>query len=172
MLKRHVALRSVTTTQLDQDLPHNTDVDHGRSHRHSASRCISGRIAATTQYRDLPHDAQLAITVWGVAEARPLAALGGATMRLFSKKGRLKDGPQELRLAVGRAADLGWPSATPGKLPLARRPELGCALLLPSCARQFTLQSKSEPPSCLSVSHALPLPNQQPALLACSGRAA
>ena len=81
------------------------------------------------QYRDLPHDVQLAVTAWGVAEARPLAPLGGATMRLFSKKGRLKDGPQRLRLAVGRAADPGWPSATPGKLPLVKRSELGCVPL-------------------------------------------
>lgn len=79
------------------------------------------------QYRDLPHDAQLAVTVWGAAEARPLAALGGATMRLFSRKGRLKDGPQGLSLALERAADLAWPPATPAKLPLARRTELGCA---------------------------------------------
>mmetsp|Transcript_20231 Transcript_20231/g.60979 ORF Transcript_20231/g.60979 Transcript_20231/m.60979 type:complete len:864 (+) Transcript_20231:256-2847(+) len=77
------------------------------------------------KYRDLPHDAQLAVTVWGVAEARPLEALGGATMRLFSKKGRLKDGVQTLGLTLGRPADLGWPSATPGKLPLVQRSELG-----------------------------------------------
>lgn len=44
---------------------------------------------ALTQYRDLPHNAVLAVGVWGLAEARPLAPLGGATMRLFSKKARL-----------------------------------------------------------------------------------
>ena len=38
------------------------------------------------QYRDLPHNAVLAVSVWGLAEAQPLAPLGGTTMRLFSKK--------------------------------------------------------------------------------------
>lgn len=77
------------------------------------------------KYRDLPHDVQLGITVCGVAEARPRYVMGGATMRLFSKKGRLKDGPQVLQLSLGQAADMEFPSSTPGKLPLAQRDNLG-----------------------------------------------
>lgn len=77
------------------------------------------------KYRDLPHDVQLGITVYGVTEGHPRCVLGGTAMRLFSKKGRLKDGPQELRLSLGRAVDLQHPSSTPGKLPLACRDHLG-----------------------------------------------
>lgn len=88
------------------------------------------------QYRDLPHDVQLGVTVCGIAEAQPRRVLGGATMRLFSKKGRLKDGPQTLRLSLGRAADLQSPTATPGKLPLAHRDNLGWA--------EFCFQNVSE----------------------------
>ena len=43
-------------------------------------------ILLSLQYRDLPHNAVLAVSVWGLAEAQPLAPLGGTTMRLFSKK--------------------------------------------------------------------------------------
>lgn len=107
--------------------------------------------ASGAQYRDLPHDAQLAVTVWGVAEARPLEALGGATMRLFSKKGRLKDGVQTLGLTLGRPADLGWPSATPGKLPLVQRSELGCAALCSSAAFPATLPEFSGPKCNIST---------------------
>ena len=77
------------------------------------------------QYRDLAHDTQLAITVWECAEGKPRRALGGTTLRLFSKKGRLKSGRQMLRLWMGREADAGTPSGTPGKVPLAARGELG-----------------------------------------------
>ena len=81
------------------------------------------------QYRDLPHDAQLAVTVWSVREGAPPAPAGGAAMLLFSKKGRLKAGRQRVRLWPGRPADVACPSATPGKLPVAQRGELGCGLL-------------------------------------------
>lgn len=77
------------------------------------------------KYRDLGHDAQLALTVWEAREGVPRRALGGTTLRLFSKKGRLKSGVQELQLWLGRGADAGWPSATPGKVPVAQRGELG-----------------------------------------------
>jgi len=79
------------------------------------------------QYRDLPHDAQLAVTAWAVAAGAPPAPAGGAAMPLFSKKGRLKTGLQRVRLWPGRRADAACPSATPGKLPVAERGELGCA---------------------------------------------
>jgi phosphatidylinositol 3-kinase len=77
------------------------------------------------KYRDLGHDAQLALTVWEVREGVPRRVLGGATLPLFSKKGRLKTGPQDLQLWLGRAADWGWPTSTPGKVPMAQRGELG-----------------------------------------------
>ncbi len=79
------------------------------------------------QYCDLPHDAQLAVTAWAVAAGAPPAPAGGAAMPLFSKKGRLKTGLQRVRLWPGRRADAACPSATPGKLPVAERGELGCA---------------------------------------------
>ena len=82
-------------------------------------------IYTVVQYRDLAHDTQLAITVWECAEGKPKRALGGTTLRLFSKKGRLKSGRQMLRLWMGRKADGGTPSGTPGKVPLAARGELG-----------------------------------------------
>jgi phosphatidylinositol 3-kinase len=77
------------------------------------------------KYRDLGHDAQLALTVWEVREGEPRRPLGGTTLRLFSKKGRLKSGPQELQLWLGRPADTVWPSSTPGKVAMAQRGELG-----------------------------------------------
>ncbi|KAK9811578.1 hypothetical protein WJX72_006428 [[Myrmecia] bisecta] len=82
-------------------------------------------LAFPVKYRDLPQHAQLALTVWEVAEAKPLRVLGGATMRLFSKKGRLKTGPQKLRVWLGSKADAGWPPATPGKVPVKQRGEIG-----------------------------------------------
>ena len=77
------------------------------------------------QYRDLPHNAQLAVTVWGRAVAVPLTPLAGATLRLFSKRGRLKTGPQTARLWTGGPADTAWPSATPAKPPIQERGEAG-----------------------------------------------
>lgn len=77
------------------------------------------------QYCDLAQDAQLALTVWRIQLGEPVAPLGAATLRLFSKKGRLKSGRQELTLWRGREADMAWPSATPAKLPVAQRGELG-----------------------------------------------
>lgn len=78
------------------------------------------------QWRDLPVDAQLALTVWEVTVGKcgrqPRA---GATCRLFSRKGRLKGSRQMLDLHAGQAADPGWPSQTPAKSPLAQRSELG-----------------------------------------------
>lgn len=81
---------------------------------------------AAAQYCDLAQDAQLALTVWQIQEGQAQAPLGGATLRLFSKKGRLKSGRQELRLWRGREADTAWPPATPAKLPVTQRGELGC----------------------------------------------
>ena len=77
------------------------------------------------QYRDLPHTTLLAVTVWEVSEGRSLQPLGGATMRLFSKQGRLKTGLHKLALWQGQEADPAWPSSTPGKQPVSSRGELG-----------------------------------------------
>ena len=82
-------------------------------------------LAFPIKYRDLGHDAQLALTVWEVRDGVPRRPLAGTTLRLFSKKGRLKTGAQGLQLWLGRAADGGWPSTTPGKVPVAQRGELG-----------------------------------------------
>ncbi len=82
-------------------------------------------LAFPIKYRDLGHDAQLALTVWEARDGEARRPLGGTTLRLFSKKGRLKTGPQELQVWLGRAADGGWPSATPAKVPVAQRGELG-----------------------------------------------
>lgn len=73
----------------------------------------------------MPHTVQLAATVWEVTEGQPVCLLGGTTMRLFSKKGRLKTGKQRLRLWLGRQADFQWPGTTPGKCPKADRGETG-----------------------------------------------
>ncbi|KFM26153.1 Phosphatidylinositol 3-kinase, root isoform [Auxenochlorella protothecoides] len=78
-----------------------------------------------TRYRDLDHTAQLALTVWEVREGVPQRALAGATLRFFSKKGRLKTGAHTLRLWTPGPADGGWPSKTPGKVPLKERGERG-----------------------------------------------
>ena len=51
--------------------------------------------------------------------------LGGATMRLFNKRGKLKTAEHHLRLWLGKEPDLKTPSSTPGKRPLAERGELG-----------------------------------------------
>lgn len=80
------------------------------------------------QYRDLPHTTVLAVTVWEAAEGKPIRPLGGGTMRLFSKHGRLKTGTHRLHLWEGQEADPSWPSATPGKQPVQQRGEIGCVL--------------------------------------------
>ena len=63
--------------------------------------------------------------MWEVRDGEARRPLGGTTLRLFSKKGRLKTGAQELQVWLGRAADGGWPSSTPAKVPVAQRGELG-----------------------------------------------
>lgn len=95
--------------------------DRAISVMHASNDGSSG----AAQYCDLAQDAQLALTVWQIQEGQPQTPLGGATLRLFSKKGRLKSGQQELRLWAGREADMAWPSATPAKLPVAQRGEQG-----------------------------------------------
>lgn len=86
------------------------------------------------QYRDLQHNSVLAVTVWQVREGAPLQPLGGATMRLFSKQGRLKTGSHRLRLWEGQQADIAWPTTTPGKQPVGKRGEMGY------CSRTYRMQ--------------------------------
>ncbi len=75
-------------------------------------------LSFASKVRDLGPDARAALTVWEVREGwaapRPL---GGATVCLYSKKGRLKAGPRTVRLWPGARADARWPSATPGRAP-------------------------------------------------------
>ncbi|GLC43266.1 hypothetical protein PLESTF_000410600 [Pleodorina starrii] len=77
------------------------------------------------KYRDLPGDAQLAFLVVEVVEGAGEALVGSAVMPLFSKRGRLKTGPQRLRLWEGVPPCTALPSSTPGKVPLAHRDRLG-----------------------------------------------
>lgn len=69
-----------------------------------------------SQYRDLPHDAQLALTVMQLVVGEPPRVAAGTTLPLFNKKGRLKTGPRRLRLWPGREPCLRWPSSTPAKV--------------------------------------------------------
>lgn len=77
------------------------------------------------QYRDLGADSQLALTIWERTEGYAERALGGTTVRMFSKKGRLKTGRQLLKVWLDQRGDLMPSSETPGKQPLCIREEIG-----------------------------------------------
>jgi hypothetical protein len=51
-----------------------------------------------TQYRDLPADTHLSLSVYELSEGRPLLLVGSSSMPMFSKKGRLKTGQQRLQV--------------------------------------------------------------------------
>eukprot|EP00195_Chlamydomonas_chlamydogama_P005209 CAMPEP_0202907580 /NCGR_PEP_ID=MMETSP1392-20130828/43122_1 /ASSEMBLY_ACC=CAM_ASM_000868 /TAXON_ID=225041 /ORGANISM="Chlamydomonas chlamydogama, Strain SAG 11-48b" /LENGTH=284 /DNA_ID=CAMNT_0049596549 /DNA_START=57 /DNA_END=908 /DNA_ORIENTATION=- len=92
----------------------------------AVSGCIWGEwLTFCVKYRDLPHDTQLSLAVWEVSEGSPPLMVGGTTMPLFSQKGRLKSGPQRLRVWEGRPPCTAWPSTTPGKVPLSQRGRIG-----------------------------------------------
>jgi hypothetical protein len=55
------------------------------------------------QYRDLPHDSQLSLVVWEVSECAQ-ALVGSTVIPLFNRKGRLKTGPQRLKVGTKRDA--------------------------------------------------------------------
>ena len=77
------------------------------------------------QWRDLPADAQLALTVWEVTVGEcGRHAKAGSACSLFSRKGRLKSAHHSIDLHVG-GADASSPIQTPAKVPLAQRGELG-----------------------------------------------
>jgi phosphatidylinositol 3-kinase len=78
------------------------------------------------KYRDLNPTAQFAITVKEIREGEEQpTVLGGSTMRLFSKKGRLKAGNHTLKLWLGQQGDITYPSSTPGKIPVSERGHAG-----------------------------------------------
>jgi phosphatidylinositol 3-kinase len=52
------------------------------------------------QYRDLPADTYLVVSLYEVAEGCPLLLVGSTSMPMFSKKGRLKTGQQRLQVGV------------------------------------------------------------------------
>eukprot|EP00898_Chlorokybus_atmophyticus_P004964 jgi/Chlat1/5469/Chrsp36S05427 len=74
--------------------------------------------------RDLPANAQLALTVWNVAHPRCAKAAGGTIQRLFSKANQLKAGRRKLRVWLGCAADGSLDTSTPGKVPKKERGEI------------------------------------------------
>lgn len=52
------------------------------------------------QYRDLPHDTQLSLVIWEMSETAKQELVGSTVMPLFSRKGRLKTGPQHLKVRL------------------------------------------------------------------------
>eukprot|EP00198_Chlamydomonas_reinhardtii_P000296 XP_001689631.1 VPS34-like PI-3-kinase [Chlamydomonas reinhardtii] len=77
------------------------------------------------KYRDLPPDAQLVLVLVEAAEGRREALVGSSVTPLFSKRGRLKTGPQRLAVWEGAPPCTQFPTSTPGKVPLAHRDRLG-----------------------------------------------
>ncbi len=82
----------------------------------ATARWWESPIPLILKVRDLPPSAVVALTVWGVPEVGDDVAMGGATLPLFSREGRLKGGRYRLRLHKGCVAEGGDPSATPGSL--------------------------------------------------------
>ncbi|GAA6011669.1 hypothetical protein JCM10207_004202 [Rhodosporidiobolus poonsookiae] len=75
-------------------------------------------ITLPIKYRDLPLNAQLAVTVFDIAGPRQLAVVGGATLRLFGSQATLKKGKQRLHLWKGKEADGSAETETPSKVGL------------------------------------------------------
>mmetsp|Transcript_623 Transcript_623/g.1491 ORF Transcript_623/g.1491 Transcript_623/m.1491 type:complete len:866 (+) Transcript_623:255-2852(+) len=73
------------------------------------------RCTLSTKYRDLPLASQLSFTVWKLREGKLPELCGGATLSLFSKKGRLKTGRHRLLLSPQAPGDGSFPTSTPGK---------------------------------------------------------
>ncbi|RUP49834.1 phosphatidylinositol 3-kinase [Jimgerdemannia flammicorona] len=66
--------------------------------------------------RDLPANAQLAITVWDVYGPRKVVPVGGTTFQLFGKKFTLRKGKHKLYLWPDREADGKVDTTTPSKV--------------------------------------------------------
>jgi phosphatidylinositol 3-kinase len=56
------------------------------------------------QYRDLPADTYLCLSLYELCEGRPMLLVGSSSMPMFSKKGRLKTGQQRLQVRLFAAA--------------------------------------------------------------------
>jgi phosphatidylinositol 3-kinase len=85
----------------------------------------SAALTFPVNLKDLDDTSQIAVTIIEEREGEPKRPLAGTTLKLFSKKGRLKTGTQTLRLWMGRRGDPGLPCCTPGKVPVAERGEIG-----------------------------------------------
>ena len=97
---------------------------------------------ALVQIKELLPECVLGVTVHAHPDSAASYLVGSAVMPLFSKKGRLKTSLQRLRLHRGCRPDLRWPSATPGKVPVAERGERG---ILDHKLKQF---ERGELPRC------------------------
>jgi hypothetical protein len=62
-------------------------------HDVSTSNCV-----VALQYRDLPADTYLCLSLYELCEGRPMLLVGASSMPMFSKKGRLKTGQQRLQV--------------------------------------------------------------------------
>jgi phosphatidylinositol 3-kinase len=94
-------------------------------------------LSLCVKYRDLPLDTILVINVWpsnnttlvggggGSQEKMASEPTGGCTLRLFSKKLRLRSGTRKLRLWKGVVAGGDDPTKTPGKIPVNERGKTG-----------------------------------------------
>ena len=83
------------------------------------------------KYRDLPQDTLLGLTVWPSEQPTRngsndvMRPMGGCTLKLFSKKLRLRCGSRKLRLWHGLEACGKERCATPGKIPVKERGQTG-----------------------------------------------
>ncbi|KAJ3267160.1 Phosphatidylinositol (PI) 3-kinase [Chytriomyces hyalinus] len=72
-------------------------------------------ITFPVKYRDLPHDACLAFTVWDVSGPQKAMVLGGATFALFGENSTVKKGKHKLKLWLSVEADGTVDTITPGE---------------------------------------------------------
>jgi phosphatidylinositol 3-kinase len=63
------------------------------------------------QYRDLPADTYLCLSLYELCEGRPMLLVGSSSMPMFSKKGRLKTGQQRLQVRPAATMQSTWPAA-------------------------------------------------------------
>ncbi|OQR81388.1 phosphatidyl inositol kinase (PIK-A), partial [Thraustotheca clavata] len=83
----------------------------------SPSKCTASSIywnewiTLPVKYRDLPRNAVLTLTLWGIGEI----PIGGTTFSIFARDGLLKDGTQCLRVWPGAIADPDVVSSTPSE---------------------------------------------------------
>eukprot|EP00879_Flechtneria_rotunda_P010868 GHRR01011358.1.p1 GENE.GHRR01011358.1~~GHRR01011358.1.p1 ORF type:complete len:821 (+),score=283.38 GHRR01011358.1:733-3195(+) len=87
-----------------------------------SSACL---LACGLQYRDLPADTYLCLSVYELCEGCPILLAGSTTMPMFSKKGRLKTAQQKLQVWEGHALNVAQPQVLTGKAPLSQRSQVG-----------------------------------------------